>query len=393
MSTKTKTKPTLHFHPTPFKPSYLSIPPSPSSPRTPLPLCKPPPPRILTFPTPSTPSPPPPAPLQWLWQCHQCHRTYSLGVTRRCLEDGHAFCSGGVTRPKTWRRPLRAVRVRRHRGCTSEFDYGGWKARGRWKRSGHGRWDGVCEDGRAGCPGAGVGVGVGKSVGASGDIVAAAAATTRLRKDCWRVCDYPSECRWGRQVGVHAADLDLDAVAAVPTVESLLPPLASDDMLALESGGEVTLGEREKMDLWGALDASAARRVSVASSSPLGSSTALGAETVDEVTARDGVGGVVVDTGDLGRVQRGSLVLVEPVLDLLEAGPVTVSSPLDTLGEMVRKGVERTRSSCELGEVEVEMEMEMAEKVGVESWAQALEELPRLERMGSRDGSYRSTYT
>ncbi|KAL5373098.1 hypothetical protein PMIN06_012342 [Paraphaeosphaeria minitans] len=164
-------------------------------------------------------------------------------------------------------------------------------------------------------------------------------------------------------------------------------------MLALESGGEVTLGEREKMDLWGALDASAARRVSVASSSPLGSSTALGAETVDEVTARDGVGGVVVDTGDLGRVQRGSLVLVEPVLDLLEAGPVTVSSPLDTLGEMVRKGVERTRSSCELGEVEVEMEMEMAEKVGVESWAQALEELPRLERMGSRDGSYRSTYT
>ncbi|KAF1356428.1 hypothetical protein BDV97DRAFT_266813, partial [Delphinella strobiligena] len=89
----------INLHPTlPFRSSNLAIPPSPFTPRLPI---TPPatPPRPLR----STPSggiqkhlhqlPPPRAnPLKWIWQCHICNRQYRLGVTRRCLDDGHYFC-------------------------------------------------------------------------------------------------------------------------------------------------------------------------------------------------------------------------------------------------------------------------------------------------------------
>lgn len=35
----------------------------------------------------------PPSPLTWTWRCHLCYTTYRLGTTRRCLLDGHYFCS------------------------------------------------------------------------------------------------------------------------------------------------------------------------------------------------------------------------------------------------------------------------------------------------------------
>ncbi|KAF1979509.1 hypothetical protein BU23DRAFT_636530 [Bimuria novae-zelandiae CBS 107.79] len=150
-------KPTLEIHPAPFKSSHLAIPPSPFSPGTPLELLSQPQQRSRIWPTPDTRYVPP-EPLQWRWQCHECRRTYSMGVTPRCLEDGHVFCTG-TTAVKTWRRPLRAARTKRHRACTSEFDYQGWKTWGRWKRSG---------------------------------------------RHCWNNCDYPSECRWGRRFGMHS---------------------------------------------------------------------------------------------------------------------------------------------------------------------------------------------
>ncbi|ORY16029.1 hypothetical protein BCR34DRAFT_477009, partial [Clohesyomyces aquaticus] len=91
----------LSIHTTPFKPSLLAIPPSPFSPRLPLT----PSPKSLSYlttskstssstsyPPPEPSNPRPTFPLQWLWQCHQCCRQYSLGVTRRCLDDGHFFC-------------------------------------------------------------------------------------------------------------------------------------------------------------------------------------------------------------------------------------------------------------------------------------------------------------
>ncbi|OCK91714.1 uncharacterized protein K441DRAFT_483120, partial [Cenococcum geophilum 1.58] len=86
----------LKVHPAPLKPSNLSIPSSPFSPRVPItPPLAPLNSNSFVFSTSlptTTPLAPPPSPLQWLWQCHQCHRKYPLGVTRRCLDDGHFFC-------------------------------------------------------------------------------------------------------------------------------------------------------------------------------------------------------------------------------------------------------------------------------------------------------------
>ncbi|KAI5271646.1 hypothetical protein E4T47_05108 [Aureobasidium subglaciale] len=76
---------------------------------------------------------PPPSrqPQQWLWSCHLCGRHYNLGVTRRCLDDGHYFCAG-TSMVKSRKDNIK--RLRRHKACASEFDYAGWKDWGVWKR-------------------------------------------------------------------------------------------------------------------------------------------------------------------------------------------------------------------------------------------------------------------
>jgi hypothetical protein len=135
-------------------------------------------------------SPPPPPPLVWLWTCHLCKRTYPLGATRRCLEDGHFFCAGVTEVRRPTPRELKAAGgglvVRRHAPCASEFDYAGWKRWGEWRR-----W-------RLGMPPApqdqqqqpqhpwG-----GDEGGDGGGHVA--------RGGCGAYCDFPSECRWREQ--------------------------------------------------------------------------------------------------------------------------------------------------------------------------------------------------
>src|SRR5947209_835522 len=71
-------------------------------------------------------TPPPSQPLAWVWQCHLCRTRYPLGVTPRCLLDGHFYCSGEIDRPNPKRK--------KKQGCSSEFDYIGWKAMEQWKR-------------------------------------------------------------------------------------------------------------------------------------------------------------------------------------------------------------------------------------------------------------------
>ncbi|KAI1626548.1 hypothetical protein EDD37DRAFT_646260 [Exophiala viscosa] len=73
------------------------------------------------------PAPPPEEPLAWVWICHLCHSRYPLGVTRRCLVDGHYYCSGETDRPSTRKK-------RKNKSCSSEFDYVTWKAWGDWRR-------------------------------------------------------------------------------------------------------------------------------------------------------------------------------------------------------------------------------------------------------------------
>jgi len=70
---------------------------------------------------------PPANPLTWVWQCHLCKSRYALGVTRRCLVDGHYYCSG-----ENDQRNLK--KKKRGQACSSEFDYVGWRQWGEWKR-------------------------------------------------------------------------------------------------------------------------------------------------------------------------------------------------------------------------------------------------------------------
>jgi hypothetical protein len=213
----------LYIHPTPFKPTLLSIPPSPFSPRTPLtPFLSSAPSKSQTchFTSPQLASESPPNPLSWLWQCHHCHRNYKLGVTRRCLDDGHRFCSGTMS-AKAWQNPVQN-RSKRHRACASEFDYVGWKAWGRWRRGASKIKDGS-------------------------------------KKDCWNTCDYPSECRWGTRFGIHTP------------VMTEFPVLEMPAMLPCIGSVQVNLVASEKTDFWDALITSATRRKSSANlaSSPL----------------------------------------------------------------------------------------------------------------------------
>lgn len=72
-------------------------------------------------------TPPPPKPLAWVWECHLCRSRYPLGATRRCLLDGHFYCSG-----ETDCRNLK--KKKRGQSCSSEFDYIGWRSMEQWKR-------------------------------------------------------------------------------------------------------------------------------------------------------------------------------------------------------------------------------------------------------------------
>jgi hypothetical protein len=72
-------------------------------------------------------TPPPPKPLSWVWQCHLCRSRYPLGATRRCLLDGHFYCSGETERPNLKKK-------KKGQSCSSEFDYIGWTSMEQWKR-------------------------------------------------------------------------------------------------------------------------------------------------------------------------------------------------------------------------------------------------------------------
>ncbi|KAG9959678.1 hypothetical protein KCU61_g7259, partial [Aureobasidium melanogenum] len=217
----------------PFRSSRLAVPPSPFSPAEPI-----------------TPAPlkrtysatadidliqylPPPTrqPMKWLWACHICHRQYNLSVTRRCLDDGHYFCAGtSVVRS----RKDGTKKLRRHKACASEFDYAGWKDWGVWKRNlltlteqqrernspCDSVFDNDSEDEL-------------EEITTTASVVSPITAgisdhTSSWRnakplapvKDCWNRCDYPSECRWGKQFGVdtplQTTFPTLDRVPSVP---------------------------------------------------------------------------------------------------------------------------------------------------------------------------------
>lgn len=229
--------PTLTITPTPFRSSHLTIPHTPFTPRLPIS----PPARPQTKPTNSTTKsplsvpPPPQEPLKWLWQCHCCSRIYHLGTTRRCLDDGHYFCAGAPVTKRDRKTGLRVTR--KSRACASEFDYQGWKAWGSWRRdvdeqravaaalqiedvhadsSSQQQQQQQSEDvvprplfaPAAAAPQEGKwlqGIWTRKSTAATATTTADStpAPPDFWEKDCWNTCDYPSECRWGKQFGAQ----------------------------------------------------------------------------------------------------------------------------------------------------------------------------------------------
>ncbi len=211
----------LTITPTPFKSSNLAIPPSPFTPRTPLHPLR----QAITISLPRSndskpaapfPAPPPPSdPLRWLWQCHLCSRVYQLGVTRRCLDDGHHFCAGTTTVQRSRRTNKKVVR---HKACASEFDYQGWKAWGTWRRQVQAA-RALVEDAGSGDTTDLAGPGVptaGRWMNGAWDRTGTCAtkAPGFRGKDCWATCDYPSECRWGKAYGVQSPVVP--ATTAVP---------------------------------------------------------------------------------------------------------------------------------------------------------------------------------
>ncbi|KAF2653008.1 hypothetical protein K491DRAFT_780616 [Lophiostoma macrostomum CBS 122681] len=393
-------KKTLKIHPTPFKPSHLSTPPSPFSPRTP--LSPQPLPQLTSriYPTPD-PSELPPSPLQWLWQCHQCHRTYALGVTRRCLEDGHLFCAGTTT-VKNWRKALSPRRVKRHRACASEFDYQGWKSWGRWKRSG--RRDSIYDDNASDSSSP-----VSTSSSSSGASYQSSSAgrnngktATRQVKDCWNTCDYPSECRWGRKFGVHTPlSAEFPTLIKPPSgaqgssplsTSSSSPSLVSSSSSSFSSSSSSSAGgataanttfegilksenvhapttstspsksKTERTDFWGALLASASRRKSTPPSSPLCNvpeeaepsslSTSLSPSTSNASsasntstaagTSRDREGDILM----MNATSAAPEAFINPAqLTTSMAASITASAPVVTLKEMIKKTSKRGRYS------------------------------------------------
>ncbi|KAB8301226.1 hypothetical protein EYC80_003113 [Monilinia laxa] len=134
--------------------------------------------------------PAPPIPYPWIWRCHICHSVYRLGVTRRCLEDGHYFCSLPTPPPSPSPSPMspspsstslpplipipkkKKRRRRQPRGCRAEFDYTGWEQYNQWRRetAAQKSESHALQNPRFIPP-------------------------LKTGKDCHRDCDFPSECQ------------------------------------------------------------------------------------------------------------------------------------------------------------------------------------------------------
>jgi hypothetical protein len=137
--------------------------------------------------------PPEPAkPLAWIWQCHLCKIRYPLGVTRRCLHDGHFYCSGETDRPNLKRK-------KRGQSCSSEFDYIGWREWGEWRR----KVLGNLENGRK---------------------------ANLSAKGCQK-CEFPSQCRYASN---HtSSETTTDKAVKEDELASLSPVAESPDLTSL----------------------------------------------------------------------------------------------------------------------------------------------------------------
>lgn len=210
-----------------------------------------------------------------------CHVTYPIGATRRCLDDGHFFCSGTTT-IKAWRKSVSPKRrVKKHRACASEFDYSGWKVWGEWRREEHAASE-AFDDFTSGSTFSDDESDSGASSCCSDERAPPPSGSTK--KDCWNKCDYPSECRWGKQFGVQTPPKTQTPVVTssetfsqpeLPPAPASQPPTSFESILAKNNITQIQSSPTtpksagaNKADFWGALLASANRRKSASTLAP-----------------------------------------------------------------------------------------------------------------------------
>lgn len=150
------------------------------------------------------------------------------------------FCAGTTVVKRSKKNGYK--KTIRHQACASEFDYQGWKAWGTWRRA-------LAEQVEA------AELLLGEETGDLGLCTPTTPsesqwlngrwtqklAPLKSTKDFWKKncsdkCDYPSECRWGKQYGVHTP------VKATNVVPSSPPPVAQPEKV-LEPAPPTTFEE------------------------------------------------------------------------------------------------------------------------------------------------------
>ncbi|KFX94017.1 hypothetical protein V490_04549 [Pseudogymnoascus sp. VKM F-3557] len=127
----------------------------------------------------------PPHPSLAKWRCHICGKRYAIGVTRRCLKDGHSLCfpvlvhkpqlnskptqeqprvvNDKVAKEEGRNEKAKAIIAQRQKikernrlsmranmvtkGCAVKFDFDGWRKFGAWKRRRKTGMGASCENG------------------------------------------------------------------------------------------------------------------------------------------------------------------------------------------------------------------------------------------------------
>jgi len=171
------------------------------------------------------------------------------------------------------------------------------------------------------------------------------------KKDCWNTCDYPSECRWGKQYGVHTPVV---VSAPPPPLIPLLPPAppttvleTTDGLLKIETPKGEAGNKNEKGAFWGALMASATRRKSSVShsSSPLASLEPVAEEPEAEEE----------EESAMAKDNDGDVVMSSPTDTTFSTAASAVSATLtaltpDTVKNLVRRTSRRGSRAREAAE-------------------------------------------
>lgn len=132
-----------------------------------------------------------------------------------------------------------------------------------------------------------------------------------VKKDCWRNCDYPSECRWGRRAGIHspveeeevvmesAVKIeDVEAPISMGTVEQSEIEDTCDSMSVTENVDEDENEDDQELDLWRTLQRGIQRRKQNLAQSPLAPIHEEETQEPNPYIERDTTGDIIMQTID-----------------------------------------------------------------------------------------------